>query len=248
MAYIQNFLKEKGALIKEEYHLCCYDPAMWLEKGTVSAVVRAIKGSEDLVEFWQEKPVGNGPWSWPLKMLTPGQVELLKKRYWKTKKVQAYQIEITDINVLLTDKLNVLNYQKGGKKLFVYSPSDKEFVLSYQIDDFKTVNEFYETIEEYFGRYILLDIEKNSVFVSSTVGPFGSYTLAHNNLGRRGCRNYACMVKSPVFPLDEHIKKLTYRIELITTGLTSEVTEIIIYDMEGLVLAKLNDEGEFEIV
>ncbi|MDK2824619.1 MAG: hypothetical protein PWQ67_721 [Clostridia bacterium] len=249
MASLKNLLKNDGKLIKEEYHLCCYDPAMWLEKGTLISVINSIQGEEALLDYWPQKPVGNGPWSWPLGLLTPKQVEILKKRYWKTKNVFIYEVQDKkNIPLLLNDKDLVVNFLESENKLFVYLPSDREYQISYYIDDLKSVTEFYEIIEEYFGRYILFDVEKNNIFVSSTEGPYGSYTLAYDQLGRKGCRNYACVYKCPVFPLDEHIKKVTYRLELIVQGLTSEVRGIIIYDIDNNILAKLNEEGEFEKV
>jgi hypothetical protein len=35
MKEIIDILKDNASLLKDEYHLCCYDPAMWLEKGAV---------------------------------------------------------------------------------------------------------------------------------------------------------------------------------------------------------------------
>ncbi|MFZ7103132.1 MAG: hypothetical protein ACOWWO_10840 [Peptococcaceae bacterium] len=247
MHTLESYLKNRAVLLKAEYHLCCYDPAMWLEKGTLLSILNLIQGEEELLGFWSHKPTGNGPWSLPLKMLSPQQTEILKKRYWKVKHVISYKISDDSLmQVFLDDNKFTLNYLAPEKILFVYLPSDQEYQSFYYIDDLKSISEFYEMIEEYFGRFVMFDVEKNNVFVSSTQGPFGSYTLTYDNLGRKGCRNFSCVYKCPVFPLDEHLKKLTYKIALIAAGLTSEVTDILIYDMQGNVLAKLNDEGEFE--
>jgi len=248
MTEIRSRLKDNAVLIREEYHLCCYDPAMWLEKGTVASIVNMLNGNDALLNFWSQKPIGNGPWSWPLKLLTPQQVDILKKRFWKVKNVCTFRIN-DDYNLqdLLNDDNLVVNYIQKDHILYVYLPTEKEYQISYYIDDLKSITEFYEVIEEYFGRYVLFDVEKNTVFTSSTEGPFGSYTLAHDHLGRKGCRNYLCVYKCPVFPLDDHIKKLTYKIELLVEGLTAEVKGIIIYDIDGGILAFLNEEGEFEI-
>lgn len=247
MTEIESILKDNTILIKEEFHLCCYDPAMWLEKGTVASIVNLIKGNNTLLSFWSPKPIGNGPWSWPLKMLTPTQVSILKKRFWKIKNVFTYKVN-DDYNnpIILNDNNWVINYLKEKQLLYIYLPNTKEYQISYYIDDLKSIVEFYEVIEEYFGRYVLFDVEKNNVFVSSSEGPYGSYTLAFDHLGRKGCRNYLCVYKCPVFPLDDHIKRITYKIELLVEGLTSEVRGIIIYDIEGLIIARLNEEGEFE--
>ncbi|NLT95598.1 MAG: hypothetical protein GXW85_08755 [Clostridia bacterium] len=239
--------KNIAVFLKEEYHLCCYDPAMWLEKGTVASIVKLINGSEELLNYWTPKPVGNGPWSWPLRILTPRQVYILKQRFWKVKNVQIFEVkDSSSLQRVLNENNLVVNYIESFQKLYCYLPSGKEIQLSYYIDDFKSIAEFYEMIEEFFGRYVLLDVEKEHVFVSSSEGPYGSYTLAYDKLGRKGCRNYLCVLKCPVFPLDDHLKKLTSKIELQVDGLTSEVKGIIIYDMEGVKLASLNEEGEFE--
>lgn len=247
MGDISKLLRNNAVFLKEEYHLCCFDPAMWLEKGTVTSIISLINGSQDLLNYWNPKPIGNGPWSWPLRMLTPKQVDILKRKFWKIKNVQIYE---SDNNSLLSEILGdnslIVNYIEKTCKLYCYLPSGKEITNYYYIDDLKCIAEFYEVVEEFFGRYVLLDVEKNHVFISSSEGPFGSYTLAYDKLGRKGCRNYLCVFKCPVFPLDEHLKNLTYKIELHVDGLTSEVKGIIIYDMEGLILARLNDEGEFE--
>lgn len=243
----ENLLKNNAVLLGDEYHLCCYDPAMWLEKGIVFSIVKLINGHESLLKFWHQKPIGNGPWSWPLKLLTPKQVGLLKKRFWKIKTVFTYQIfEGFNIEDFLNDNKLEVNYVEKNRMLFLYLPHGKENKVSYYIDDLKSISEFYEVIEEYFGRYVLFDVEKNKVFLESSEGPYGSYTLSYDHLGRKGCRNYLCVYKCPVFPLDEHFKKLTYKIELVVEGLTSEVTGIIIYAIDGGILAKLNEEGEFE--
>ncbi|MFZ5943845.1 MAG: hypothetical protein ACOYVD_07025 [Bacillota bacterium] len=246
---INELLGNKAGKVKEQYHLCCYDPAMWLEKGTAQCLLDLINGEEDLHKFWTEKPVGNGPWSWPLDMLSPQQVDILKKRFWKEKKVSIYYIyDDALLDKLINDPQLTINYVAKEKMLFIYSRSDKEFRESLFIDDLKSINDFYEILEEYCGRFILFDVEKRDIFITSTLGPFGSYTLAYENLGRKGCRNYTCVYKCPILPLNDHLKKLTSKVELVIEGLTSEVRGIILYDKHGNIIANLNDEGEFEEV
>lgn len=240
--------QEHVVLLREENHLCCYDPAMWLSKGTVSSLVNLIGGDDTLLNFWFDKPIGNGPWSWPLKSLTSQQENILKERYWKIRNVFMYKINNDyDPHWFINNTNLIVNYIEAERVLFVYMPSKENYQISYFVDDIKSVNEFYEVIEEYFGRYIVFDVEKDSVYLSGCGGPYGSYTMAYEHLGRKGCRNYLCVYKCPVFPVDDYIKNLTTRIELIVEGLTSEVKEIKIFDIDNKVLAHLNEEGEFEI-
>jgi len=79
MDSLQKYLNEKGIFLREEDHLCCYDPAMWLEEKTILEILNLINGDKKLLEYWPQKPVGNGPWSWPLSLLSSEQVAILKK-------------------------------------------------------------------------------------------------------------------------------------------------------------------------
>ncbi|MGI6224917.1 MAG: hypothetical protein ACOYJ1_01550 [Peptococcales bacterium] len=108
--------------------------------------------------------MGNGPWSWPLKLLTPKQVDIHVLTY----KVQSGY----DLAKILNNPNLITNYLEEKLIIYVYLPTEKEQQEYYFIDDFKSITEFFQVIEEYFGRYVLFDVEKGNVFIESSEGPY----------------------------------------------------------------------------